>query len=372
MYRVDTVVVGAGAVGLACAAELASRGREVLVLEREAHIGTGISSRNSEVIHAGLYYPPGSLKASLCVAGNRQLYRFCEQHGVPHRRIGKLLVAVTEDERPALEQLADNARASGVTSLQPWDRARIQREEPALRAVAGLWSPETGILDSHAFMLALAGKLEAAGGQWLGRCVVRTVAVQPGGFHLCVDNAGEPVQLACRQLVNAAGLDATALAAAVDAMPPALIPALRPCKGRYFSLVGASPFTRLIYPMPEANTAGLGVHATLDLAGRVRFGPDVEYVPAPDYRVEPERAAAFAEAIRRYYPALEASRLQPDYAGVRPKLAGPGEPARDFLVQGVREHRLPGLVHLFGVESPGLTASLALAALVADQLDEEQ
>lgn len=356
MDAVDAVVIGAGVVGLAVGRALAQQGLETLVLERAEAIGTATSSRNSEVIHAGLYYPSGSLKARLCVQGRERLYRFCESHGVGHRRCGKLLVASGDAERAKLRRIAAQAAANGVHDLQALGGDEVRRLEPALRADEALLSPSTGIVDSHGLMLALQGDLERAGGALVLRSPVHAVQRVDGGFDL--DVAG--MALRATNVVNAAGLWAPAFAATLVAdAPPA-----RFAKGSYFSLSGRAPFSRLVYPMP--GEAGLGIHLTLDLAGQARFGPDVEWIaPATpdeiDYRVDPTRAAVFEADIRRYWPGLPAGALQPAYSGVRPKLSGPGEAAADFVIDGPARHGVPGLVNLMGIESPGLTACLAIA-----------
>lgn len=363
MEHVDAVVAGAGVVGLAVGRALARQGLETLVLERAEAMGTVTSSRNSEVIHAGLYYPSGSLKARLCVRGRDALYAFCESHGVEHSRCGKLLVASGDAQRAQLRRIAAQAAANGVHDLQPLSGDEARRLEPALQADEALLSPSTGIIDSHGLMLALQGDLERAGGLLVLRSPVQSVRPVDGGFELAVDGA----PLRSRIVVNAAGLWAPSLARAIAGRAP---PA-RYAKGSYFSLSGRAPFSRLVYPMPDA--AGLGVHLTLDLAGQARFGPDVEWIaPATpddiDYRVDPSRAAAFEADIRRYWPGLPAGALQPAYSGVRPKLSGPGEPAADFVIDGPPQHGVPGLVNLLGIESPGLTACLAIAEEVLVRL----
>ena len=362
------LVVGAGIVGLAVARALALRGREVVVAEAAEAIGTGISSRNSEVIHAGLYYPAGSARARHCVAGRRRLYAYCESRRISHARCGKLVVATTATELAAIEAIHTRGRANGVEGLSLLDAAEARALEPNLACTAALLSPETGIVDSHALMLALRGDLEAAGG---------TVALGTPVEGLSRDGSGwsarfggrEPGELSCEAVVNAAGLGAQALAARVEGYPAARVPKRVLAKGSYFSHPGKAAFRHLIYPAPVEG--GLGIHLTLDLGGRMRFGPDVEWLDADeDYEVDPGRAEAFVRAIRRYWPGLPDGALEPDYAGIRPKLSGPGEPARDFLIEGPAEHGLPGLVHLFGIESPGLTASLSLAEDIADRLVE--
>jgi L-2-hydroxyglutarate oxidase LhgO len=368
MDEVDVVVVGAGVVGLACARALALSGRAVLILEAEPAFGTGVSSRNSEVVHAGLYYAPGSLKARLCLQGRKRLYAYCAERGVAHRRCGKLVVAATPDEAPKLDTIAARARACGVHDLQRLSADEARAMEPALACAAALWSPSTGIVDSHGLMTALLGDAENAG----ALLALRTpfVGAQRDGSRWRVQTGGEaPFELATTAIVNAAGLGAQAVARAIAGVPPAAVPAQFLAKGHYFSLAARSPFTRLIYPTPV--DGGLGVHLTLDLGGQARFGPDVEWLdPAAtiDYAVETSRRAAFEADIRRYWPALPEGALQPAYSGVRPKLSGPGAPAADFALLGPADHGLPGLVQLFGIESPGLTASLAIADEVQRRL----
>ena len=362
MEAVDAVVIGAGVVGLAVTRALALQGHEVLVLERGDAIGSATSSRNSEVIHAGLYYPSGSLKARLCVAGREALYAYCESHGVAHRRCGKLLVATREAQRGRLAEIEAQARANGVTDLRPLDTAQARALEPELQAVAALLSPSTGIIDSHALMLSLLGDLEAAGGTLVLRSPVQ--AIDARGAQPVLQIGGEaPMELGARIVVNAAGLWAPGVASAIDGLGGAFVPAARYAKGSYFALSGRAPFSHLIYPMPE--DAGLGVHLTLDLAGQARFGPDVEWIEQPDYQVDSARAERFYAAIRSWWPGLADGHLQPAYAGVRPKIVGPGEADADFRIDGPSAHGVPGLVHLYGIESPGLTAALAIGARVA-------
>ncbi len=367
METVDTIVIGAGVVGLAVAAELASRGLAPLVLEAEASFGTGVSSRNSEVIHAGIYYPAGSLKARLCVEGRERLYRYCEEHGIAHRRCGKLIVAASPDEHAKLEAIARAAAGNGVEDMRWLEAREALALEPALACSAALLSPSTGIVDSHGLMLSLLARVETGGGQLATGCRVTGIEAAPGGLHVDVESGGEAIRLRAVRVANCAGLGAVALAASVVGARPGTTPTPHFAKGNYFSLVGArAPFTRLVYPVPEA--AGLGVHLTLDLAGAARFGPDVEWVETLDYHVDPRRADGFYREIRRYWPGLPDGALAPAYAGIRPKLHGPGEPPADFLVQGPDRHGVEGLVHLLGIESPGLTASLALARHVADRM----
>jgi L-2-hydroxyglutarate oxidase LhgO len=362
---VEAVVIGAGAVGLAVARALAVAGREVLILESASTFGSEISSRNSEVIHAGIYYPTGSLKARLCLAGREQLYAYCTSRGVAHKRLGKLIVASEPNQIPALEKIKAQADANGVNDLEWLGANAVQAMEPALRASAALLSPSTGIVDSHGLMLSYLGEAEAHGAAIAYRSPVEGGAIGNDGFTL--DIGGDAaMRLHCRYLVNAAGLDAQRVAGRLTGFAPGQVPPLHLAKGSYFVLSGAAPFERLVYPVPEHG--GLGVHLTLDLAGRARFGPNVEWVEALDYRVAPEQAASFYGAIRRYWPGLGDGKLAPGYAGIRPKISGPKDPAADFMIQGPEVHGVPGLVNLFGIESPGLTASLALADLVVASL----
>ncbi len=364
--QVECVVLGAGVVGLAAARALALRGREVVVLEAGGAVGTGTSSRNSEVVHAGLHYPEGSLKARFCVAGRRALYAYCAERGIPHARTGKLIVAATPDEAPALEAIRARAEAAGVDDLASIGGNEARRLEPHLACAAALLSPSTGIVDSHALMLSYRGDLEAAGGAVALNAPLLSGTVRPGCFALEVGGA-EPMRLDCEVLVNAAGLHAPDLARRISGIPPASVPPSYLCKGSYYALQGRAPFSRLIYPVPEPG--GLGVHLTLDLGGQARFGPDVEWIEREDYDVDPRRAAGFYAAIRRYWPGLPDGALMPGYAGIRPKISGPGEPAADFMVSGPTAHGVPGLVNLFGIESPGLTAALALGDYVAELAD---
>lgn len=355
----DCIVVGAGVVGLAVARRLALAGCETLVLEREAAHGTQTSSRNSEVIHAGIHYPPGSLKARLCVRGREQFYRYCTDRGVDHRRCGKFIVATADAERDTLRRYLETGAHNGVRDLQWRTPAEVAELEPAVRCVAALWSPSTGIVDSHALMQALLGDLLAAGGTLACHADVVGVRLGRHGHQVRVLQGGVETELEARLLVNAAGLDAQPVAQRMDGLDPALIPPRFLAKGHYFTLQGPAPFHHLVYPV--AGHAGLGIHVTLDLAGRVRFGPDVEWVTAVDYSPDDRRRDSFAAAIRRYYPDLDATRLQAAYAGIRPKLAGPHDPSADFVVQGPAAHGVHALVNLFGIESPGLTACLAIA-----------
>ncbi|HYD29340.1 MAG TPA: NAD(P)/FAD-dependent oxidoreductase [Azospirillaceae bacterium] len=366
MDRIDCAVIGAGVVGLAVARRLARAGREVVVLEAAQAIGTETSSRNSEVIHAGIYYPSGSLKTRLCVAGRDALYAFCQDHGVEHRRISKLLVATDEAQITKLEALERQAKANGVDDLRWLTAAKARVLEPNLACVAALVSPSTGIIDSHGFMLALQGEAEDHGAMIAFNSPLTGGQVTAEGIEIAVGGP-EPIRLSASAVINSAGLSAQAVAASIDGMPADHIPPRRLAKGNYFALAnGQAPFSRLIYPVPE--DGGLGVHLTVDLGGQARFGPDVEWCRTIDYAVDPTRGLAFYDSIRRYWPGLPDGALVPAYSGIRPKISGPGEPATDFLVQGPEEHGVAGLVNLFGIESPGLTAALAIADLVAERL----
>lgn len=363
MDKVECVVVGAGVVGLAIARRLAQAGREVIVLEAADAIGTVTSSRNSEVIHAGIYYPAGSLMARMCVAGKRALYDYCRDRGLPHHTCGKLIVATCPADIERLGSIRAHAQANGVGDLRMLSAAQAQALEPALRCEAALLSPSTGIIDSHAFMLSLRGDAERHGAAFAFRAPLQGGAVTPDGFELDV-GGDAPMRLACALLINAAGLAATAVARGIDGMPMNLIPPAYLAKGSYFNCSAKVPFSHLIYPVPEPG--GLGVHLTLDLAGQARFGPDVEWVDRIDYRVDPARAERFYPAIRRYWPTLPDGALTPGYSGIRPKIVPPAVAVQDFLIQGPRAHGVDALINLFGIESPGLTASLAIADHVAD------
>ncbi|MDO5102506.1 MAG: NAD(P)/FAD-dependent oxidoreductase [Lautropia sp.] len=406
MDSTDVIIIGAGVVGLACASSLARAGREVLVIEAETAFGTGISSRNSEVIHAGLYYPPGSLKARLCVEGRHKLYNWCTEHAVPHARCGKLIVATHPDQAPALDAIAERARTNGVPELQTIDTAQLRELEPELAGHSALLSPNTGIVDSHSLMLSLLGDAErhgamlalaspVLGGQATDDGIILHISdheaqllaprtsplpgtgrSNPEGNHAPASllphdtptqRQGHPpptsTTLKARWVINAAGLDAPLLGRQIRSAATAQAPQPHYARGIYFSHTGKTPFSRLIYPIPEAG--GLGVHLTLDLGGQAKFGPDVEWIDHPDYTVNPARKERFVQAIQRWWPQLDPNRLQPGYAGIRPKIVGPGQPDADFRIDGPTAHGVPGLIHLYGIESPGLTASLAIAEHVA-------
>ncbi len=364
MDRVDCVVIGAGVVGLAVARALALQGREVMVLEAANAIGTGTSSRNSEVIHAGIYYTAGSLKARLCVQGKQMLYAYCAERGIGHRRCGKLIVATSDPQVAALQGIVAKAAANGVDDLVLLTRDEARAMESQLECVAAIHSPSTGIVDSHALMLALQGDLENAGGLVALNSGVAAAQAGSDGIALV---AQDGTQLLATTVVNAAGLHAPAVARRIQGLDAHHVPQAYFAKGNYFTLAGRAPFSRLIYPVPEA--AGLGVHLTLDLGGQAKFGPDVQWVDAADdLVVDPRRGDAFYAEVRRYWPALQDGALLPGYAGMRPKISGPGEPAADFVIQGPAQHGVPGLVNLFGIESPGLTSSLAIGAHVSSLL----
>ncbi|MCU4119175.1 NAD(P)/FAD-dependent oxidoreductase [Variovorax sp. N23] len=364
MDEFDCVVVGAGVVGLAVARALALQGREVLVLEAEGAVGTGTSSRNSEVIHAGIYYAAGSLKARLCVEGKQALYAYAQERGLPHRRCGKLIVATSEAQVAQLNTILAKARSNGVDDLTLLTGEEARSLEPQLVCLAALHSPSTGIIDSHALMLSLQGDLENAGGMLALKSPLEHAVCRPNGIEL---TGQDGTTLRCASVVNAAGLTAPWLARRFEGLPPSSIPEAHFAKGNYFTLAGRAPFQRLIYPVPEA--AGLGVHLTLDLGGQAKFGPDVQWVDSPaDLVVDPRRGDGFYAEVRRYWPALPDGALVPGYAGIRPKIAGPDEPARDFVIAGPQTHGVPGLVNLFGIESPGLTSSLAIGRHVAELL----
>jgi L-2-hydroxyglutarate oxidase LhgO len=368
MEQVDTVVIGAGVVGLAVARELALRGREVVVLEAASGIGTGISSRNSEVIHAGIYYPQGSLKAQLCVQGKQLLYDYCAARNVGHKRCGKLLVATNAAQAAELPGIIAKAAHNGVTDLSLLTREQARALEPALECVAAIHSPSTGIVDSHALMLALQGDLENAGGVIAFNSPIAGIEYAQAAIKI---EATDGTRLRVQRLINAAGLHATEVARCIRGLDVRHVPASYFAKGSYFSLAGRSPFSSLIYPVPEpqARLAGLGLHFTLDLGGQAKFGPDVEWVDSSnDLQVDAARGETFYAEVRKYWPALEDGALIPGYAGIRPKISAPGEPAADFLVQGPSTHGIVGLVNLFGIESPGLTSCLALGKHVADML----
>jgi L-2-hydroxyglutarate oxidase LhgO len=361
---VDAVVIGAGVVGLAIGRALAAAGLETLVIERHCRIGEETSSRNSGVIHSGIYYPADSLKARLCVRGREQLYRYCQERGIEHRHFGKLIVA-QRDQLPALRALQTSGLANGVSDLEWLEAGRVRELEPAVTCAAALRSPSTGIIDIHEFMTTLLGDLEAHGGTLVLDTEARKVRAVRDGLELSVRTGNDEYMMVARNLVNSAGLSAVTLAHQIEGAPVGDLPVAFLAKGNYFSC-SARPFRHLVYPMP--NDAGLGIHATLDLDGSVRFGPDVEWVQTIDYSVDPSRVRHFRESIREYWPDVVNVNLQPAYAGIRPKIVGPGQKAADFVVAGPAQHGVPGLVNLLGIESPGLTAALALGEHVLSLL----
>jgi L-2-hydroxyglutarate oxidase LhgO len=367
---VDVCIVGAGVIGLALARELVSAfpSRQIVVLEQHSHIGMETSSHNSEVIHAGIYYAPGSLKAQCCVRGKELLYDYCNTLSIPYKRTGKLIVA-NRTEQSALEAILQRAHANGVNTLQFIEKDQIAAMEPNVHADIALWSPETGIIDSHDYMQHLLREAQSGGVVLACRTkLLQTQATDQDGFELRLQSGAEELTLRTRVLINCAGLHAVSVAGAIDGLDPACIPHIQFIKGSYMRLSGKSPFTHLIYPVPDPAYRGLGIHATLDLGGQCRFGPDIEAVNSLDLSVDPARIPLFEKEIRRYYPELDAQRLHTDYAGIRPRLiTNNGEPA-DFLIQNADKHRISGLWQLFGMESPGLTASLAVAELVASEI----
>lgn len=375
---VDCVVIGAGVVGLACARALAQAGQEVLILEAAPTFGTGVSSRNSEVIHAGLYYPTHSLKARLCVRGRALLYAYCQARQIPHQACGKLIVATRSSQLTALQVLEQQALANGVTDVRPLSQTEALKLEPALNCVAALHSPSTGIVDSHSLMLSLLGDAEQAGAQLIPRTPVLGGELTRDGLIMLSMAGDQAMRLRARKVINASGLMAPMLARRLPRLSAAQIPAAHLAKGHYFALQGRAPFSRLIYPLPEPG--GLGVHLTLDLQGRARFGPDVQWLPSPgpdasfesmqmlDYTVDADRLGRFADEIRQYWPALENHQLNPDYAGIRPKISAQGEATRDFVIETAQHHGVPGLINLLGIESPGLTSCLAIGEYVANAL----
>jgi L-2-hydroxyglutarate oxidase LhgO len=360
--RIECVVIGAGVVGLAAARALALAGRDVLLLEAEQHAGTITSARNSGVIHAGLYYAPGSFKARFCVAGNGALYEYCRQRGVEHQNCGKLIIANGTDEEQVLAHLLERAHANGVEGVRMLAAGEAHQLEPEVRCTAALHCATSGIVDQHPYMLAVQGDMENAGGTLVTDCRVERIERLADGFRLTT-GGGSAAQIEARFVVNSAGLGAVDLLRRIDGYPAARIPTLHLARGNYFTVAARSPFHHLIYPVPQP--AGLGIHATLDLGRRVRFGPDVEWIERIDYSVNATRAPLFYEAIRRYWPRLADGALMPDYTGIRPKLHGPGEPQPDFRIESEQDHGIAGLVNLLGIESPGLTSSLPIGDYVA-------
>lgn len=362
---VECLVVGAGVVGLAIARAMAMAGKSTLIIEANEAIGMEVSARNSEVIHAGLYYPAGSLKAKFCVSGKHMLYDYCQEKGINHQRLGKLLVATDESQIQQFERIEQAAQANGVHDLQRLSQAQAQDLEPNLHCVAALLSPSTGIIDTHGLMLAMQGDAENHGAQFVFRSPLLGLQITPQGF-VCQVGGDEPIEISSDIVINASGLHAPTLARQFQGLDPQFIPAEYYCRGSYFSLSGKSPFQRLIYPMP--NSSGLGVHLTLDLGGQAKFGPDTEWLEHINYDIDPSRSESFYAAVRAYWPDLADGSLQPAYTGIRPKIVGPHEPAADFLISGPQDHGIPNLVNLFGIESPGLTSCMAIADHVSQLL----
>jgi L-2-hydroxyglutarate oxidase LhgO len=366
---VDCVVIGAGVVGLACARALALQGREVIILERAEAIGTETSSRHSEVIHAGIYYEPGSLKARFCVEGKLKMYRFMKERGIPYNPMGKLIVATSEHQVAGLQSIKDRAEKNGVMDLELLSHNEVVAREPELRCITALWSPSTGVADSHSYMLGLQGDAEEKGAMIAYFAPVERGEITDGGIILEVGGEGA-MTLKAKTVINAAGLHTQKLTHEITGFPKDRIPPWNYCKGNYYSLSGCkAPFSSLIYPAPEQ--AGLGVHLTLDLAGQARFGPDVEWIDEINYDVDPGRSDSFYAAVRKYWPGLPDGALQPGYSGIRPKIQASGEPATDYVIHGPKEHGVPGLINLYAIESPGMTSSLAIADYVADMLEAE-
>ena len=356
--KVECAVIGAGVIGLAVARSLALQGREVVILESENAIGTGTSSRNSEVIHAGIYYPKDSLKTRLCIRGKELLYSYCSKHSIAHKRCGKLIVATNDSQIRTLEEIKEKARINGVLDMEWLNQTEVYKLEPNINAVAALLSPSTGLIDTHGLMLAYQGEAEERGAVIAFNSPVVSGVITDCGIRLGV-GGDHPTELMCDTVINSGGLHAQSVAASIDGLPSHHVPETFYAKGNYFVLTGRSPFQRLIYPIPDE--AGLGVHLTLDLAGQARFGPDVEWITNINYRVDPSRGIEFYDAIRRYWPELPENALLPGYSGIRPKLLGAGNPPSDFVINGPDIHGVQGLVNLFGIESPGITASMAIA-----------
>ena len=366
MEKVDAIIIGAGVVGLAIAAKLSQKLKNVLIIDKNASFGEETSSRNSEVIHAGIYYPQHSLKAKLCVQGKNKLYQYCKERSIPHQRLGKLLVAHGEEEEECLRKTIKQAALNGVNDLTWLTEGELKESNPELHATAALVSPSTGIIDVHSYMQALLAEIEHNDGQFVGKTAFVRTEKNNQGFVVTLNSQDEIMQLHCNYLVNAGGLHSTKVAGNIAGLEKSHIPTLYYCRGHYFSYQGKSPFTQLIYPVPEAH--GLGIHASLDIGGQLKFGPDTQCIDNIDYKISDELKAKFVMAIQRYYPSLDAERLQPAYSGIRPKLEGPNDSFKDFIIQSEKVHDLKGLVNLFGIDSPGLTSSLAIADYVSEKL----
>lgn len=375
MENVDAVIVGAGVMGLAIAARLSCTFANVLIIDKHLGFGEETSSRNSEVIHAGIYYPEQSLKASLCVEGKLALYEYCQQRRIPFNPLGKLIVAQNEDQQAYLQSLLLRGSINGVDDLVWQSRRELHRFSSELKASVGLLSPSTGIIDSHSYMQSLLAEAESNGAMFAANTQFIGAEPTDKGFNLSLDIEGEVMSLQSRYLINSAGLYSTDVAQNIDGVGRASIPELHWCKGHYFSYGGKSPFSRLVYPVPETKITGLGIHATLDMGWQLKFGPDTQYISrstTPDYSIDSNLKPRFLEAIRRYFPDIDANKLRPSYSGVRPKLQGPNAGFADFRIDGCKAHGIQGLINLFGIESPGLTASLAIAKYVEALLAEEK
>jgi L-2-hydroxyglutarate oxidase LhgO len=366
MEKVDAIIIGAGVVGLAIAAKLSNKLNHVLIIDKNTSYGEETSSRNSEVIHAGIYYPQHSLKARLCVQGKEKLYQYCKDRNIPHQRLGKLLVAHGDAEEQSLEKTIKQAALNGVNDLTWLTERELKESNPELHATAALLSPSTGIIDVHGYMQALLADIERNNGQFVGKTKFISAAKNNTGFVVTLNSQDEIMQLSCDYLINAGGLHSTRVAENIIDLAKSHIPKLYYCRGHYFSYQGKSPFTQLIYPVPE--THGLGIHASLDIGGQLKFGPDTQYIDDIDYQVSADLKTKFVTAIQRYYPSLDTTRLQPAYSGIRPKLEGPNDGFKDFIIQHEKVHGLKGLVNLFGIDSPGLTSSLAIAEYVEEKL----
>jgi L-2-hydroxyglutarate oxidase LhgO len=366
MEKVDAIIIGAGVVGLAIAARMSRTLQSVLLIDKNLSFGEETSSRNSEVIHAGIYYPQNSLKAKLCVQGKELLYLYCQSRKIPHQRLGKLLVAHGKAEERCLEKTIKQAELNGVNDLSWLTEAELNRSNPILKASAALLSPSTGIIDVHSYMQSLLAEFERNNGQFVAQTAFVEAQSNDIGFNVTLNSQGEMMQIDCDYLINSGGLHSTKVADNIRGLAKVHIPKLNYCRGHYFSYQGKSPFTQLIYPVPEAH--GLGIHASLDMGGQLKFGPDTQYIDTIDYQVCEKLKAKFIDAIQRYYPTIDTERLQPAYSGIRPKLEGPNDSFKDFVIQGANEHNINGLVNLFGIDSPGLTSSLAIAEYVKSTL----
>lgn len=369
MEKVDAIIIGAGVVGLAIAAKLSNSLNNVLVIDKNSSFGEETSSRNSEVIHAGIYYPQHSLKAKLCVQGKEMLYHYCQTRNIPHQRLGKLLVAHGENEEHCLKKTVEQAALNNVNDLTWLNTDELKDSYPELDATAALLSPSTGIIDTHSYMQSLIAELEENSGQFVGQTSFIEAVKNDNSFTVTLSSQGESMQLSCKYLINAGGLHSTKLAENIIGLAKNHIPKLHYCRGHYYSYRGKSPFKQLIYPVPEAH--GLGIHASLDIGGQLKFGPDTQYIDNIEYQVSDKLKAKFVSAIQRYYPSLDIERLQPAYSGIRPKLEGPNDTFKDFMIQTEQEHEISGLVNLFGIDSPGLTSSLAIADYVDRKLKQQ-